>query len=127
MNFFERRKVFKNTNALDLVPVRKVEHQIEEAGNVTIIIPKFRNDKFAKFALGNRKRHIFIHLDEIGTFTWLAIDGLSNIRAISEKLKEHFGESLLESEQRVNKFMSRLYQERYITFRQLEEAEKTSK
>jgi hypothetical protein len=125
MNFFERRKVFKNTNALDLVPIRKVEHQIEEGGNITIIIPKFRNDKFAKFALGNRKRHIFIHLDEIGTFTWLLIDGISNIRVISEKLKDHFGESLLESEQRVNKFMSRLYQERYITFRQLEVIKET--
>jgi hypothetical protein len=120
MNFFERRRILKNTNALDLIPIRKCEHRIEENGNITIIIPKFRNDRFAKFALGNRQRHIFIHLDEIGTFTWLAIDGILNIRAISEKLKDHFGESLLEPEQRVNKFMSRLYQERYITFHQLE-------
>jgi hypothetical protein len=119
MNFFQRRKILKNTNALDLIPVRKCEHQLEESGKVTILVPKFKNPKVSKYMLGKKSPFIFMHLDEIGSVTWLHIDGIRNISDISSALKEQFGETLAQSEQRVNKFMSRLYQERYITFKQL--------
>lgn len=127
MNFFLRRKLLKNTNALDLIPIRVCEHQKEENEKITILVPKFRNDKVGNFFLGRRKRFIYIHLDETGSFVWIQSDGIRDIRKISENLKEHFGESLVQAEQRVNKFMSRLYQERYITFRQLEDAKNRKK
>lgn len=121
MNFFERRKILKKTNALDLIPVTRCGHQIEESGKVTILVPKFRNEKVSKFMLGKRSRFIYIHLDDIGTFTWLQIDGHRSIAAIAQAMREHFGEDLKAPEERVNKFMSRLYQERYITFKQIED------
>ncbi len=124
MNFFQRRKILKSTNAYDLIPIRRCEHTLEENGLVTILVPKFRNEKIAKFMLGRRGKYIFIHLDETGTFVWLAIDGISSIHALSEKLQLHFEETLEQAGSRVNKFMSRLYEERYITFKQLEDWEK---
>ena len=43
------------------------------------------------------------------------------VGAICQSLRDHFGSGVLQAEERVNKFMSKLYQERYITFKQLEE------
>lgn len=123
MNFFKRRKILKQTNALDLIPIARCGYETGEDGHITVLVPKFRNEKMAKFMLGRRSRFIYIHLDETGSFTWLQIDGSRSIGVISRLLQEKFGEDFLQSEQRVNKFMSRLYQERYITFRQLEEAD----
>ena len=119
MDFFQRRKILKSTNALDLIPIRKCEHQLGEDGKVTILVPKFKNPKVSKFMLGRKSPFIYMHLDDIGSFTWLQIDGVKSISDISAALKEHFGESMAQAEQRVNKFMSRLYQERYVTFKQL--------
>lgn len=124
MNFFQRRKILKSTNAYDLIPVSRIKHKIEEDGNVTVLVPKFSNEKISNFMLGRRGKFISIHLDETGSFVWLQIDGIKTIRNISENLQEHFGETLEQSGVRVNKFMTRLYDERYITFRQLEAPKK---
>jgi hypothetical protein len=120
MNFFERRKILKSTNAFDLVPVRTCEHETAEDGKVTVLVPKFKNPRVAKFMLGRKKNHIYIHLDEFGSFVWLNIDGIRNIRDISQNMQSSFGDDFAQAGERVNKFMSRLYQERYINFRQLE-------
>lgn len=124
MNFFERRKILKSTNAYELIPIRRCEHQLEEDGKVTVLVPKFRNQKVSKFMLARRSKFISIHLDETGSFVWLAIDGIQSIYNISQSLQQQFGETFEQAGQRVNKFMSRLYEERYITFKQLEDAAK---
>jgi hypothetical protein len=125
MNFFQRRKILKSTNAYDLIPIRRCEHQLEEDGKITILVPKFKNPRVAKFMLSARRgKYISIHLDETGSIVWLAIDGIQTIKSISEKLQEQFGETFQQAGTRVNKFMSRLYEERYITFKQLEDAAK---
>lgn len=124
MNFLQRRKILKGINAFDLIPVRKCEHQTEPDNLVTVLVPKFRNPKVAKFMLGRKNNFISIHLDENGTFVWLQIDGIKTLHDIAEAMQAHFGETFEQAGVRVNKFMTRLYDERYITFRQLEEAGK---
>lgn len=122
MNFFARRKILKKTNAFDLVPVRRCEHKLEEDGNVTVMVPKFKNPKVARFMLARKSNFISMHLDAQGSYVWLQIDGMKNILQISEAAQDYFGDTFEQAGVRVNKFMSRLYEERYITFRQLEEA-----
>jgi len=124
LNFFARRRILKKTNALDLVPIRRCGHQAEDDGKITVLIPKFKNEKISRFMLGKRSPYIHIHFDDIGSKVWLEIDGIKDIRTITENLKSHFGETFVQAEKRINKFMSRLYEERYITFRQLEDARK---
>lgn len=127
LSFFKRRSILKKTDAFELIPIRRCEHRVEENGNVTLLIPKFKNEKWAAFILGRRSCHIQIHLDGTGTKVWLEIDGLRNIRIICDNLRANMGEDFSQVEQRVNKFMTRLYDERYITFRQLEDALKQGK
>jgi hypothetical protein len=124
LNFFVRRKILKNTNAMDLIPIRRCQYESEEDGKITVLIPKFRNEKVAHFMLGRKARFIKIHLDDSGSAVWLEMDGIKDLRAISDSLKTRFGEDFAQPEQRINKFISRLYEERYITFRQLEDARK---
>jgi hypothetical protein len=85
MNLFKRRKILKGISATDLVPVRRLEHQAEEDGTLTLLVPKFRNAKVAKFMLGKRRNCIFIHLDKVGSFVWQDIDGIKNLRELSRR------------------------------------------
>ena len=109
LSFFARRKILKKTNALDLIPIRRCEHRAEEDGTVTILVPKFRNEKVSNFMLGKRSRFISIHLDENGTAVWLEIDGIKDVRTICGNIKTHLGEEFPQVEHRTSKFMSRLY------------------
>ncbi|MCK9204122.1 MAG: PqqD family protein [Bacteroidales bacterium] len=125
MNLFQRRKILKKVNFLDLHPVRKLEHQIREDGDVTLLMPRFRKKiEFALFQPRFRDRFIQIKLDHPGSHTWLMIDGTSSVSEICNRLIDQLsGEpgALKEMEERVTKFLSLLYQERYISFMEIED------
>lgn len=120
MNFFKRRRILKQTNALDLIPVHNCEHRIEEDQTVTILVPRFKSETMYRFLPKNRSRHFYIHLDKPGTTVWLEIDGINDVRKICNILSGSEGEEFVQTEKRVLKFLSRLYEERYISFKQLE-------
>lgn len=130
LNFFQRRKILRNAKQMELRPVRLRDHQFTKDGNICLIVPKFQKRWMRDFFIsGRRKKHITIYLDELGTATWLEIDGEKNIQQISDRLKEKMGEKIQpldEVEDRVTKFLSQLYEQRYITFRELQEAQKES-
>ncbi len=72
-----------------------------------------------------RSKGDFIHikLDEAGSNTWLLIDGRSRVQDICLKLTEYFPEKPSpadEIEERVTRFMTFLYHQRYITFREIQ-------
>jgi len=120
-NFFQRRKILKNQNYLDLIPIPKVLYKLSDDNMANLIIPKFKNEEFAKWFIPKRKSlHFIIHLDEIGTATWIEIDGKQNVKQICEKLKEKFNEKVNPVEERVTKFLTKLYDQRYISFTILE-------
>ena len=120
LNFFERRKVLKQINSLDLTPVRQMEFEINENGKVDILMPRFKHPVL-KRALQPRKKedHIRIHLDDLGSAIWLQIDGKMNVHELCDQLQSLYPEKLIpsvETEERVVKFLALLYQERYLTF-----------
>jgi hypothetical protein len=94
-------------------------------GGITLLMPRFRSKvNSTLFQPGSKEKFIFIKLDRFGGHTWLLIDGQANVAQICSKLKEQFPEELQpleETEARVTNFLSRLYQERYITFREIQE------
>lgn len=123
VNFLKRRKILKHTSALDLVPIRLMNHEQGEEGKLNILLPRFKRAWLAHFLSPlNKKEFIRIKLDPFGSATWLLIDGKKTVREISDTLEIEYPEKLTpssETPERVNKFMSILYQQRFISFRQL--------
>jgi len=117
MNFFQRRKILKKANSLELVPVRQHDHEISEDGLVTLLVPKFKNPKLANFMIPKRKpKHFSIKLDKLGSAGWLEIDGKKSIREICAILTTTLGDEIQPVEDRFTKFCFLLYEQRYITF-----------
>jgi hypothetical protein len=122
IGFFKRRTILKNTSALDLIPIRIHDHTINDDGTATILVPKFKNEKFARFFIpANKSIYISIKLDDLGTAVWLAIDGKKDTSIICDELTQLFGERLSSAQERVVKFLSGLYYNKHISFLQIEE------
>jgi len=69
-----------------------------------------------------KQEFIRIHLDEIGSAIWLQIDGIINVNEICNRVQASLPEKLNppgETEKRITQFLSLLYQQRYITFREI--------
>lgn len=123
MNFFKRRKILKNTSFLDLRPVRISEY--EDEGMVTLLIPKFRSERWRRFLIpGTKSEHFKIKFDELGSEVWRLIDGEMNVKDLCESLIQKLGDKLQpydEANTRVMKFLSQMYDQGYITFRELQD------
>jgi hypothetical protein len=123
MNFFQRRKILKNVNYLDLTPIRLMDHQIAHEGKIDLLLPRFRNRFWSEAYRNSTKgEFIHIHLDEIGSAIWLLIDGQKKVTEICIELQESKAEKLQppdETEKRVTEFLSLLYREKYISFREI--------
>ncbi|MCX6266128.1 MAG: PqqD family peptide modification chaperone [Bacteroidetes bacterium] len=125
MNFLQRRRILKKANFLDLTPVRVLGHELRDDGGINLLMPRFKNRvNAALFQPNSKGRYIFIKLDRFGGHTWMLIDGQNHVAKICAQLKEQFPEELQpveEAEVRVTNFLSLLYRERYITFREIED------
>ncbi len=121
LNFFQRRKILKKLNYLEATPIRKFEHIIEENGKVTVLIPKFKKEFMRNyFVPRNKSKNINLKLDEFGSETWLLIDGNTNVQQICSNLVEKFGERILPAEERVTKYMTMMYENRLISFKEIQ-------
>lgn len=124
LNFFQRRNILKKLNYLEAVPVAIVGHENDDKDMVILMVPKFSNLKFNDFMFRNRSKHFKIHLDELGTAVWKQINGIRNVNEIISNLNTGREQPVAEAETRVTKFLTMLYEARYISFRELEEAQK---
>ena len=123
VNFFQRRKILKKANYLDLTPLRQMEYEVLENGKVDILMPRFKHPVLRRALQPRRKGEIIpIHLDEIGSAIWLCIDGIMHVHEICKSVQASLEKKLQppeETEKRVTEFLSMLYQQRYITFREI--------
>jgi hypothetical protein len=123
MNFFQRRKILKNINCLDLTPIRLMEYVLTEEGKIDILLPRFKSRFWREVYRSSRKgEFIHIHLDKIGSEIWNMIDGNMTVLVICNEMKNKHPDKLQpaeETEKRVTEFLSLLYRERYISFREL--------
>jgi hypothetical protein len=120
LSFFERRKILKKVNYLDIIPYRIHKEEIDENGLVTVLIPKFKR-KFANNILtGIGKQHeIRIKLDEFGSEVWLLLNGRQNVSNITNILINKFGERIQPAEERLTKFLTNLYVQGFISFNEI--------
>ena len=120
MNFFRRRSILKNANFLDLIPVRIIDEEIGSDNRVQLLMPKFINRLAQKLVNPRLKsKYIKIKLDELGSATWLAIDGKKNVATIADELATKFGDKIQPVEERLTNFLSFAYQQKFISFAQL--------
>ena len=124
MNFFQRRKILKHANYLDLHPVRVLDHEVREDGNLNLLMPRFKKRiTSALFQPRSKESYIPIKLDRFGSATWLLIDSQKDVGEISSLLNRQFSEELTtpeETDDRVTKFLTFLYHQRYITFTEIQ-------
>mgnify|MGYP006309567715 CR=1 FL=1 len=106
---------------MDLIPVRIMGH-VEKDNTVILQVPKFSSKFFHRIFPRSQQMFYRIKLDKLGSVTWLKMNGDRNVQEIASIIRQSDfmnKEELLDLEIRLNKFMSQLYEQRYITFKQL--------
>jgi len=58
-----------------------------------------------------------IHLDEIGTFAWLRMDGTATVMEIADAMSQAFGERVAPVHDRITRFLAMLKHHRFVELR----------
>lgn len=116
----EQIKILQNTNSLELTPIKLYPEEIDEHRLVTILTPKFKNQFAIKFILPKMQNKYFkIKLDDFGSFIWLQFDGKNKVRDIVNLSVNVFGDKIHPAEDRINKFLLQLFNNKLITFNEV--------
>lgn len=98
-------------NYLERIPQRAQQYKYvsDEQGIVTIEIENkgFFNKMAQK--IFKKPKISYIHLDEMGSFIWLSMDGEKNLLEIAEKVEEKYGEDAQPLYERLAKYMQILH------------------
>ena len=117
---FFRKKIDTTINYLELTPVRNYDHVVEDSGLISVLVPKFDIKWIDKIMSKIIKSRFFkAKLDEFGTETWLEIDGVKSVQMISNQLSKKFGDKINPVNERLTKFLSELYKNNFITFKEI--------
>lgn len=99
----------------NVVATRNVEWEDGPEGGAVLLVPRFRKGPLAKWLQPKLKRpHIRVKLDEIGSFAWHMMDGSTPFHELVRAMKEHFGEKVEPADERLKKFMTLLYKEKFV-------------
>lgn len=120
LSFRERKKILKNTNTLDLTPIRIHKDKVSEDGMVTVFVPKFKNELAKKYIVPKLKSSNFnIKLDELGSEVWKKMDGKNKVHEIIRQLSEKYGNDFKKPEERITEYLFQLYEQKLISFNEL--------
>ncbi len=112
----------KGENFVEKIPVKNQEIQwsVEDDGLVTLHMEnKGIANKIAQ-KLIKKPKISHIHLDEMGSFIWLQIDGEKTVFDIGKPVEEHFGEKALPLYERLSMFIRTLETNNFITCKSAE-------
>ena len=105
-------------NYLELTPERVLKFSGDNE-NIVLLLPKF-NNKFLKSLIPSSKpKHISVKLDELGSQVWNTIDGEKKVQKIISELSEKLGDKIHPAEERIIKFLSQLFANKFIQFKEL--------
>lgn len=118
--FNKKKNKFENLNYLELTPISNYTFEKRENGLVNVLVPRFTDKFFGKYLQPRLKnKYIKANLDEIGTATWLLINGNNKVYHIANGLTEQFGEKIQPVNERLTQFLTQLYQAGFITFAEI--------
>jgi hypothetical protein len=120
VNLFRKNK-YKNINYLELTPVPNYKYEVKDKGMVDVLVPRFKN-KYAEkiFIPKSKSPYIRANLDELGSEVWKLLNGENKVSFIVERLNEIFGEKIQPVNERLTKFLSQLYKNGFISFKEIE-------
>ncbi len=108
-------------NYLTLTPYAKVMHRMTQDNLVELLIPRFSTPFFQRILMrGTNKKHIRIRLDLQGSETWKLINGSNTVSDICTALANRPGLGMNPVDERVTRFLTKLYTEKYIGFTELD-------
>ncbi len=107
----------KNDNILEYIPLRNCLFGTDDKGRVYLVKEKTKSKLLKKIILAlGRSQEFHIHLDELGTAAWLAVDGRRTILEIAAGLKSAAGGAVDQAEPRLAKFFAMLARDGFITW-----------
>lgn len=112
----------KGENFVEKIPVKnqEIKWSVEDDGLVTLHMEnKGIANKIAQ-KLIKKPKISHIHLDEMGSFIWLQIDGEKTVFDIGKPVEEHFGEKALPLYERLSMFIRTLETNNFITCKSAE-------
>jgi Coenzyme PQQ synthesis protein D (PqqD). len=113
-----RKKVSKNY--LSFIPTRKIQEFSESDGKISLLVPKFKNERFGKWFIPKHKSiHFKIHLDELGSQVWWLIDGNRSVEEICNLLNDFLNthhKPADQLEERVTRFLTDLHRNGFVSF-----------
>ncbi len=106
---------------MELTPFRRYGHKEGTNSNVVVLTPRFENSFFNNvFGRMNRQEFVNTKLDELGSDTWLQINGTTKVSDICSVLTEKWGDKIAPCETRVTKYLTQLYLDKFISFKEIE-------
>ena len=118
--FNRKKKDLSDINYLELTPGRLYNYVMEENGKVSVLIPRFTNTILVKFLTPMLKSpFVKTKFDEFGSQVWLEIDGKKKVLDILTSLKLKFGERIEPVEERLTKFLTQLYNYKFVSFNEI--------
>lgn len=105
-----------NENYLEKIPAYKqgLNWSCDQNGIVTL---EMENTGFANRLaqkLLKKPKISYIHLEQFGSFVWMAIDGKRDIIAIGELVREHFGDKAEPLYERLSQYIKTLHSNGFI-------------
>ncbi len=110
------RKLQKDENFLELIPVRNpdLDFKKDEKGMVIITVPNIGFFNWIAQKFFGRPKESQIHLDEYSSYVWLGMNGKRDITELGRYLKRKYGEDAEPLYERLVKFMDILQSNKYI-------------
>ncbi len=101
-----RNKTVVLENYLDKIPRHTPYLNWTSDENGLVILEQENRGAVNKLAqiLIKKPKISYIHLDSLGSFIWLAVDGEKNIYHIGKEVSEHFGEQAEPLYERLTKY-----------------------
>jgi hypothetical protein len=100
----------------DLIPVRAVPSE-EHGGRVTLRVPRFTSAFARRWLTPLLPRpDVRVHLDELGSAVWRAMDDRASIAALAARVHSQLGGGNALNLDRVSTFLRRLHRADAVTF-----------
>lgn len=118
--FKRKRKELSAINYLELTPNQSYGQEVEQNGNISILIPRFANKILVKLLVPMLKSpYVKVKLDEFGSEVWRQIDGKKNVQEIADILKIKFGEKIEPVEERLTNYLTQIHRYSFISFNEI--------
>ncbi len=109
-------------NYMDLTPYHKHKHEVKDDGSVNVLIPRFKSEWAKKMLIPkNKEPYIRANLDDLGSETWLLIDGEKKVGQIANDLYDNHDQEIEQIAQRLTQWLTQLYHNGFIAFKELKE------